>query len=52
MQKYRLRNGITIISEKNASKSVALEVMFNVGYNFESKTMAGISHFLENMLFE
>ena len=52
MQKYGLRNGITLIFEKNNSKSVALEVMFKVGSNFESKSMAGISHFLEHMLFE
>ena len=52
MQKYRLKNGITLIFEKNNSKSVALEVMFRVGSNFEGKSMAGISHFLEHMLFE
>ena len=52
MDKYRLRNGITVIFEKNSSKSVAVEVMFRVGSNFESKNIAGISHFLEHMLFE
>ena len=52
MEKFRLKNGITIILEKNKSKSVAVEVMFRVGSNFESKSMAGISHFLEHMLFE
>ena len=52
MEKYRLKNGITIIFEKNSSKSVAVEVMFKVGSNFESKNIAGISHFLEHMLFE
>src|SRR3989344_9684969 len=52
MKKYRLKNGITLIFEKNLSKSVAVEVMFRVGSNFESRKMAGISHFLEDMLFE
>ncbi len=52
MIKYKLRNGATIIFEKNSSKSVAVEVMFRVGSNFESKYLAGISHFLEHMLFE
>ncbi len=52
MQKHRLKNGITLIFEKNSSKSVAVEVMFKVGSNFESSKMAGISHFLEHMLFE
>ena len=52
MRKYRLKNGITAIFDKNTSKSVAVEVMFRIGSNFESKAMAGISHFLEHMLFE
>lgn len=52
MKKYKLKNGITVIFEKNSSKSVAVEVMFKVGSNDESKEIAGISHFLEHMLFE
>ena len=52
MKKYKLRNGITIIFEKNRSKSVAIEVMFKVGSNYENKESSGISHFLEHMLFE
>ena len=52
MEKYRLGNGCAIIFNKNLSKSVAVEVMFRVGSNFESSDMAGISHFLEHMLFE
>ncbi|MBI2655516.1 insulinase family protein [Candidatus Woesearchaeota archaeon] len=52
MQKYRLSNGITIIFEKNQSKSVAVEVMFRLGSNFETKNLAGAAHFLEHMLFE
>ena len=52
MRKYKLKNGVTVIFEKNSSKSVAVEVMFKVGSNFESEKMAGISHFLEHMLFE
>lgn len=52
MDKYRLKNGAIVIFEKNSSKSVAVEVMFKVGSNFESGKMAGISHFLEHMLFE
>ena len=52
MKKYRLKNGITVIFEKNSSKSVAVEVMFKVGSNFENNKLAGISHFLEHMLFE
>jgi len=52
MNKYKLKNGITILFEKNSSKSVAVEVMFKVGSNDESRDIAGISHFLEHMLFE
>ena len=52
MEKHKLRNGITLILEKNNSKSVAVEVMFKVGSNFENEKLAGISHFLEHMLFE
>jgi len=52
MDKYALKNGITLILDKNNSKSVAIEVMFKVGSNNESKNLAGISHFLEHMLFE
>ena len=52
MKKYRLKNGITLIFEKKNSKSVAIEIMFKVGSNYESKKIAGISHFLEHMLFE
>ena len=52
MKKYKLNNGITIIFEKNSSKSVTVEIMFKVGSNNESEEISGISHFLEHMLFE
>jgi len=52
MQKYTLKNGITLIFEKNPSKSVAVEVMFKFGSNFENRKTLGLAHFLEHMLFE
>ena len=52
MKKYTLNNGIKILFEKNNSKSVSVEVMFKVGSNYESAKIAGISHYLEHMLFE
>lgn len=52
MKKYRLKNGIVLIFEKNSSKSVAVEVMFKFGSNFENKKTLGLAHFLEHMLFE
>ncbi|MBI2541544.1 insulinase family protein [Candidatus Woesearchaeota archaeon] len=52
MNKYMLKNGITLLFEKNNSKSVAVEVMFKFGSNFENKKTLGLAHFLEHMLFE
>lgn len=52
MHKLKLKNGITLIFEKNPTKSVAIEVMFKVGSNYEDEENAGISHYLEHMLFE
>ncbi|MDP3766075.1 MAG: pitrilysin family protein [Nanoarchaeota archaeon] len=52
MEKYYLKNGATVIFEKNNSKSVAIEVMFKFGSNFENKKTLGLAHFLEHMLFE
>ncbi|MDP7244797.1 MAG: pitrilysin family protein [Flavobacteriales bacterium] len=52
MKKYKLKNRITILFEKNRSKSVAVEVMVKVGSNDENIEINGISHFLEHMLFE
>ena len=52
MEKYKLKNGITIIFNKIPSKSAAVEITFKVGSNNESKKISGISHFLEHMLFE
>ena len=52
MEKYRLKNGINILFEKNTSKSVAVEVVFKVGSNDENRKVSGVSHFLEHMLFE
>ncbi|MBL7055626.1 insulinase family protein [Candidatus Woesearchaeota archaeon] len=52
MKKYKLSNGITIIFEKNQSSSVCVEVMVKTGSNDETAKEAGISHYLEHMLFE
>jgi len=52
MKTYALNNRIRVIFEKNSSKSVSVEIMFKVGSNYENKNAAGISHFLEHMLFE
>ena len=52
MNKFKLKNGITMIFNKTPSKSTAIEITFKAGSNSESKKISGISHFLEHMLFE
>lgn len=52
MQKYTLKNGLTLLFEKRATKSTAVEVTVKTGSNDESKKIRGISHFIEHMLFE
>jgi len=52
MKKIILKNGITIITEKRNTKSVTIQVMVKAGSNYENEKIAGISHFIEHMLFE
>jgi len=52
MSKYLLRNGLTVLFEKRATKTVAVEVTVKAGSNNENKKINGISHFIEHMLFE
>ncbi len=53
MQKFRLKNGLTVIIDRRPkSKSVAIEMCVKVGSNNETPKIAGISHFFEHMLFE
>lgn len=51
MRKFVLSNGLTVLFERMDSDSVSVEVSVGVGSEFESKGQAGISHFLEHMLF-
>jgi predicted Zn-dependent peptidase len=52
MEKTTLKNGITLITEKRSTKSVTIQVMVKAGSNYENEKIAGISHFMEHMLFE
>ncbi|MFC1801729.1 M16 family metallopeptidase [Nanoarchaeota archaeon] len=52
MQKFKLKNGLTVIYLEKPSQSVAVEVLVDVGSNNESLEEAGISHFIEHMVFE
>lgn len=52
MKKWKTKNGMTVIHERKQSDSVAIQVLINLGSNFESKGKGGISHFIEHMVFE
>lgn len=52
MRKFKLKNGITVLAGQRDSNVVAIEFCVHTGSNNESKDIAGISHFLEHMLFE
>ncbi len=52
-QKYILENGLTvIIKEVHSSPIVAIDIQVGTGAKNESINNAGISHFLEHMLFK
>jgi len=52
MKKYTLNNSLKLILEKKPADSVTICVTIKVGSNNETEKIAGISHFLEHMLFE
>ena len=52
MKKIILKNGLTVIVEKRKTKSVTVQVMVRTGSNYENEKIAGISHFIEHMVFE
>ncbi len=52
MRKFRLKNGLTVVHEKRESDSVAIEINIGTGSNNEHSSIAGMSHFLEHMVFE
>jgi predicted Zn-dependent peptidase len=52
MRKFKLKNGLTVIWEPRKSDSVAIEVCIGTGSNNEKSSFAGMSHFLEHMIFE
>ena len=53
IETIRLRNGIRVVTEHMPSvRSVAVGVWVNAGSVFESESNAGISHFIEHMLFK
>jgi predicted Zn-dependent peptidase len=52
MKKFKLNNGLTVVWEQRDSDSIAIEVSVKTGSNNEQPKIAGISHFLEHMVFE
>jgi predicted Zn-dependent peptidase len=52
MRKFKLKNGLTVVWEPRKSDTVAFEISVGTGSNNESKNIAGMSHFLEHMIFE
>ncbi len=51
MEIKTLPNGLTVIFEKKNSNSVAIEVNVKTGSCNEPRKLAGVSHFLEHLLF-
>ena len=53
VQKYQLRNGLTILlREDHSVPIVSTMICYRVGSRFESPGVSGISHFLEHMMFK
>lgn len=52
MKVKKFKNGLTLLVEERPSDSVAIEVSVGVGSKDETKKQAGLSHFLEHLLFE
>ncbi len=52
MEKFTLKNGITVLFEHKPTASVAVELLVKTGSNNEAKSLRGVSHVIEHMLFE
>ncbi|MCB9057374.1 MAG: insulinase family protein [Calditrichae bacterium] len=53
MQKTKLQNGLTIVSEKIPTyRSVAIGVWIKAGSRYESHLQKGLAHFIEHMVFK
>jgi len=52
MEKFKLKNSLTIILEKKPTETVTVQATVKVGSNNENTKINGISHFIEHMLFE
>ncbi len=53
MQKYTLKNKTRVIlTPLKGTKAVTILVLYGVGSRYESEELAGMSHFLEHMMFK
>ncbi|NQU79040.1 insulinase family protein [Candidatus Woesearchaeota archaeon] len=52
MKNFKMNNGLRIVWEPRNSDTVAIEISIGVGSNRETTQIAGMSHFLEHMMFE
>jgi predicted Zn-dependent peptidase len=52
MKRVILQNGLTIIHFPMTGKSISIQATVKTGSNNEEKRQAGISHFMEHILFE
>jgi predicted Zn-dependent peptidase len=52
MKTFYLKNGLKVMVERKPAKTVAIEVNVATGSNNEEARVAGISHFLEHILFD
>lgn len=53
IRRTRLANGLTVVSEQMpAVRSVSLGIWVKIGSRFEQRRQAGVSHFIEHMLFK
>ncbi|NLC66301.1 MAG: insulinase family protein [Clostridium sp.] len=51
-KKYKLQNGLEVISIKKAGEIFSFNLAFKVGSLYEEKRNNGISHFIEHMIFK
>lgn len=52
IKRYILSNGLTILHDPRESEVITIQVTIKIGSIHETKEIAGISHYLEHLLFE
>jgi predicted Zn-dependent peptidase len=52
MKRWTLKNGMTVLYQEKDMASAAVEVLVNVGSDWERVQQRGIAHFIEHMVFE